>query len=222
MSGGKNFSVARVENSPSEVEEVHVETIPKRPIGSPAPEQAATARPEKLVKIAVKKHKSHHGEGSSPATARGKEPVAPTKEDSSPTYRQPKSMKDLCGTRVRKDDEGYYAKIEKLKSKGNPEQLVAAKQWTVDLRANYDKVVTELGEATRCVANYKQSVEFRWGLCRMGQLSYEYGFQVALARFQARYPDLEMDYDPFTEKLEDSLVPMETCQEFDDSVPPKE
>ncbi|RZS12727.1 hypothetical protein BHM03_00044215 [Ensete ventricosum] len=108
MSGGKNFSVARVENSPSEVEEVHVETIPKRPIGSPAPEQAATARPEKLVKIAMKKHKSHHGEGSSPATARGKEPVDPTKEDSSPTYRQPKSMKDLCSTRVRKDDEGYY------------------------------------------------------------------------------------------------------------------
>ncbi|RWW52872.1 hypothetical protein BHE74_00040677 [Ensete ventricosum] len=149
MSGGKNFSVARAENSPSEVEEVHVETIPKRPIGSSAPEQAATARPEKLVKIAVKKHKSHHGEGSSPATARGKEPVDPTKEDSSPTYRQPKSMKDLCSTRVRKDDEGYYAKIKKLKSKGNPEQLAAAKQWAVDLRANYDKVVTELGEATR-------------------------------------------------------------------------
>ncbi|RWW28369.1 hypothetical protein GW17_00007156 [Ensete ventricosum] len=187
MSGGKNFSVARVENSPSEVEEVHVETIPKRPIGSPAPEQAATARPEKLVKIAVKKHKSHHGEGSSPATARGKEPVDPTKEDSSPTYRQPKSMKDLCSTRVRKDDEGYYAEL-----------------------------------SSKSVANYKQSVEFRWGLCQMGQLSYEYGFQVALARFQARYPDLEMDYDSFTEKLEDSLVPMETCQEFNDSVPPEE
>ncbi|RRT47018.1 hypothetical protein B296_00011270 [Ensete ventricosum] len=40
----------------------------------------------------------------------------------------------------------------------------------------------------------------------MGQVSYEYEYRVALARFQARYPDLEVDNDPFTEKPEDSLV----------------
>ncbi|RRT44996.1 hypothetical protein B296_00034495 [Ensete ventricosum] len=53
-------------------------------------------------------------------------------------------------------------------------------------------------------------------------VSYEYGCQVTLARFQAWYPDLEVDSDPFTEKPEDGLVPMETRQEFDDSIPPEE
>ncbi|RWV87915.1 hypothetical protein BHE74_00058782 [Ensete ventricosum] len=52
----------------------------------------------------------------------------------------------------------------------------------------------------------------------MGQLSYKYEYRIALARFQARYPDLRVDRDSFTEKPEDNSVPMETCQEFDDSI----
>ncbi|RWW76546.1 hypothetical protein BHE74_00015343 [Ensete ventricosum] len=62
----------------------------------------------------------------------------------------------------------------------------------------------------KSVANYKQSVGFRWGLRRMGQVSYEYGYRVALACFQAQYPDLEVDSDPFTERPEDGSVSMET------------
>ncbi|RRT33751.1 hypothetical protein B296_00054703 [Ensete ventricosum] len=65
MSGGKNSSATRAESSPSEVEKISVETTPKRPVGSSAPEQAVTAWPGKQVKMMVKKHKSHHGEGSS-------------------------------------------------------------------------------------------------------------------------------------------------------------
>ncbi|RZS29385.1 hypothetical protein BHM03_00063107 [Ensete ventricosum] len=61
----------------------------------------------------------------------------------------------------------------------------------------------------RSVANYKQSVRFGWGLQQMGQVSYEYEYQVALAHFQARYPDLEVNSIPFTEQPEDSSVPME-------------
>ncbi|RWV91178.1 hypothetical protein GW17_00046555 [Ensete ventricosum] len=72
---------------------------------------------------------------------------------------------------------------------------------------------------SKSVADYKQSVGFKWGQQRMGQVSYEYEYRVALAHFQARYPDLEVDSDPFTEKPEDSLVPIETRQEFDDSIP---
>ncbi|RWW42602.1 hypothetical protein BHE74_00051838 [Ensete ventricosum] len=75
---------------------------------------------------------------------------------------------------------------------------------------------------SKSVINYKQSVGFGWGLRRMGQVLYEYGYRVALARFQARYSDLEVDSDPFTEQLENSSVPMETHQEFDDSIPPEE
>ncbi|RZR81764.1 hypothetical protein BHM03_00008059 [Ensete ventricosum] len=63
---------------------------------------------------------------------------------------------------------------------------------------------------SKCITDYKQSVGFRWGLCRMGQLSYEYGYYVTLAHFQAWYPDLEVDANPFTEKPEDNSVPMET------------
>ncbi|RWW35502.1 hypothetical protein BHE74_00059560, partial [Ensete ventricosum] len=72
------------------------------------------------------------------------------------------------------------------------------------------------------ITDYKQSVGFRWGLRRMGQVSYEYGYRVALANFQARYPDLEIDSVPFTERPEDGSVLMETHQEFDDSIPLEE
>ncbi|RRT47937.1 hypothetical protein BHM03_00004642 [Ensete ventricosum] len=62
----------------------------------------------------------------------------------------------------------------------------------------------------KSIADYKESIEFGWGLCRMGQVSYEYGYQVALARFHTRYPNLEVDNDPFTKKPKDSSVPTET------------
>ncbi|RWV87914.1 hypothetical protein GW17_00050049 [Ensete ventricosum] len=90
-SGGKSSSPTRVTSSPPEVDEIRVDAMPKRPVGT------------------VKKHKSPHGEGSSQAVARGKEPTALTEGDASPTYCRVKTMKDLCGTRVCKDNEGYYA-----------------------------------------------------------------------------------------------------------------
>ncbi|RZS17214.1 hypothetical protein BHM03_00049370 [Ensete ventricosum] len=37
----------------------------------------------------------------------------------------------------------------------------------------------------KSIIDYKQSVRFGWGLRRMGQVSYEYGYRVILARFQA-------------------------------------
>ncbi|RWW76745.1 hypothetical protein BHE74_00015145 [Ensete ventricosum] len=94
------------ESTQPEVKVIHIETSAKRPIGSPVDDQATTGRPGKQVKIAVRKHKSRHGEGSSRWATREREPEVLT-EDSSSTYRRPKSMKDLCGMRVREDDEGY-------------------------------------------------------------------------------------------------------------------
>ncbi|RRT31405.1 hypothetical protein B296_00055579, partial [Ensete ventricosum] len=60
---------------------------------------------------------------------------------------------------------------------------------------------------------------FKEGLKRMGRVTYEYGYRVALARFRARYPDADIEEDPFTIYPEDDLVPMERQQYFDDSVP---
>ncbi|RWW78573.1 hypothetical protein BHE74_00013204 [Ensete ventricosum] len=59
------------------------------------------------------------------------------------------------------------------------------------------------------------------GLKRMGRVTYEYGYRVALARFRARYPDADIEEDPFTIYPEDDLVPMERQQDFDDSAPPE-
>ncbi|RWW67587.1 hypothetical protein BHE74_00024960 [Ensete ventricosum] len=57
--------------------------------------------------------------GGSQSHSKGKEPAVPveeletpvesTKEAMTPVFHRPKSMKDLCETKVRKDDAGYYA-----------------------------------------------------------------------------------------------------------------
>ncbi|RWV91763.1 hypothetical protein GW17_00045928 [Ensete ventricosum] len=71
------------------------------------------------------------------------------------------------------------------------------------------------------VVQYKESLGFKEGLKRMGRVTYEYGYRVALACFRARHPDAEVEEDPFTIHPEDNLVPMERQQAFDDSVPPE-
>ncbi|RRT73109.1 hypothetical protein B296_00012595 [Ensete ventricosum] len=71
------------------------------------------------------------------------------------------------------------------------------------------------------IVQYKESLGFKEGLKRMGRVTYEYGYRVALARFRARHPDADVEEDPFTIHLEDDLVPMERQQDFDDSVPPE-
>ncbi|RRT31936.1 hypothetical protein B296_00045668 [Ensete ventricosum] len=71
------------------------------------------------------------------------------------------------------------------------------------------------------VIQYNESLGFKEGLKRMGRVTYEYGYRVALARFRARHPDANIEEDPFTIHPEDDLVPMERQQDFDDSVPPE-
>ncbi|RZS11922.1 hypothetical protein BHM03_00043286 [Ensete ventricosum] len=107
MPGWKSAPAAGPESTQPEVEVIHMETSTKRHVGSMVADQATTGRPGKWVKIAVRKHKSRRDEGSSRWATREREPEV-SAEDSSPTYRQPKSMKDLCGIQVREDEEGYY------------------------------------------------------------------------------------------------------------------
>ncbi|RZS25564.1 hypothetical protein BHM03_00058785, partial [Ensete ventricosum] len=71
------------------------------------------------------------------------------------------------------------------------------------------------------VVQYKESLDFKERLKRMGRVTYEYGYRVALARFHARHPDTEVEEDSFTIHPEDDLVPMERQHAFDDSVPPE-
>ncbi|RWW36594.1 hypothetical protein BHE74_00058370, partial [Ensete ventricosum] len=48
-------------------------------------------------------------------------------------------------------------------------------------------------------------------------VTYEYGYRVALARFRARYPDLEIKEDPFASLPEDDNVEMSNEVPFDNS-----
>ncbi|RZR97339.1 hypothetical protein BHM03_00026509 [Ensete ventricosum] len=107
MPSGKSTLAVGPESTQPEVKAIHAKTSAKRPVESSVPDQVAASRPEKRVKIAVRNHKSHHGEGGSRQATWEKEPEV-SMEDSSPTFRRPKSMKDLCDMWVCKDDEGYY------------------------------------------------------------------------------------------------------------------
>ncbi|RRT84840.1 hypothetical protein B296_00006053 [Ensete ventricosum] len=73
----------------------------------------------------------------------------------------------------------------------------------------------------QAVIQYKESTGFKEGLKRMGRVTYEYEYRVALARFHARHPNSEVKEDPFTIHPEDDLVPMERQQAFGDSDPPE-
>ncbi|RRT35028.1 hypothetical protein B296_00037365 [Ensete ventricosum] len=42
---------------------------------------------------------------------------------------------------------------------------------------------------------YKESTDFKEGLKRMGRVTYEYGYRVALAHFHALHPDSEVKED---------------------------
>ncbi|RRT37979.1 hypothetical protein B296_00057083 [Ensete ventricosum] len=107
MPGGKGAPAAGPEGAQPEVEVIHAEASTKWPVGSLVADHTTAGRPEKWVKIVVRKHKSHRREGSSRRAAQERGPEV-SAEDSSPTYRRPKVMRDLCGMRVREDDEGYY------------------------------------------------------------------------------------------------------------------
>ncbi|RRT85072.1 hypothetical protein B296_00003489 [Ensete ventricosum] len=80
----------------------------------------------------------------------------------------------------------YQEKLNALKSNGGPEAVAKAEERAVELQEELER--TRLEED--------------------GSVTYESGYQVALGRFYARYPDAEVEEDPFTIHPEDDLVPM--------------
>ncbi|RZS01094.1 hypothetical protein BHM03_00030900, partial [Ensete ventricosum] len=73
----------------------------------------------------------------------------------------------------------------------------------------------------RAIEEYK-SPGFEMGLLRMGRVSLEYGYRLALTRLQARHPGVEIELDPFVTLPEDADATMPDEQPFDDSLPPPE
>ncbi|RWW72385.1 hypothetical protein BHE74_00019813 [Ensete ventricosum] len=74
-------------------------------------------------------------------------------------------------------------------------------------------------EGDKAITNYKKSRGFESELKKMGQVTYEFGYWIALERFRDKCPDLSIEEDPFAERSEDTNVRMEASQPFDDSTP---
>ncbi|RRT83555.1 hypothetical protein B296_00004249 [Ensete ventricosum] len=116
VSVGKPMQATRATASASEVK-VPVEAAPrttstltpKRPAKGSTSRHEDSGRAHKRVKVTVGKHKSWCSEGSSWVHSKDKEPFTPSGELVPPAYYQSKSMKELCGTTVHKNDEGYHA-----------------------------------------------------------------------------------------------------------------
>ncbi|RWW62289.1 hypothetical protein BHE74_00030604 [Ensete ventricosum] len=93
----------------------------KRPFDGSAPQSGDPTRKYKKVKVLSRRHKSHRDEGGSRSHSKGKEPMrsveeleAPeesAEEIVAPIFRRLKSMKDLCETLIRKDDEGVTGEV---------------------------------------------------------------------------------------------------------------
>ncbi|RWV78273.1 hypothetical protein GW17_00060780 [Ensete ventricosum] len=81
--------------------------------------------------------------------------------------------------------------------------------------------VRALEKAQEVMVGCKESSKFKLGLQRLGQVSYEYKYQVTLAKFRAKYPNLEVEENLFTSLPEDDDVPIEEVP-FDDSPAPSE
>ncbi|RZR80318.1 hypothetical protein BHM03_00006316 [Ensete ventricosum] len=74
-------------------------------------------------------------------------------------------------------------------------------------------------EGQKAVAAYKASRGFKSGLEKMGRVSYEFEYLVALERLQGKHPDIMIELDPFAECSEDANIEMDLDQPFDDGTP---
>ncbi|RWW80154.1 hypothetical protein BHE74_00011522 [Ensete ventricosum] len=102
--------------------------------------------------------------------------------------------------------QGDLSKVQRLLK----ETRVKARKMDDELLQSMKALESARAELPRqAVDNYKESTGFKEGLKRMGRVTYEYGYRVALARFRSLHPDSEVEEDPFTVKPEDDSVPME-------------
>ncbi|RWW44368.1 hypothetical protein BHE74_00049891 [Ensete ventricosum] len=227
MPSRKNTSAAGAGSSPLEVEEIRMEITTKRPVESLAPDQATTGQPRKLVKIAgpgCGAFGDPHGEQGIPPRGgdrQAEDGGGPQIADRRSTANG-RALGGQCQAEVGAGRTGSSVRAGDKELNELREDLAESQRLIKEQKADRHKANDELlslmrdNEAlkaelpSKSIVDYKQSVGFEWGLRRMGQVSYKYGYRVTMARFQARYPTLKVDIDPFTEKPEDSSVPMET------------
>ncbi|RZR83658.1 hypothetical protein BHM03_00010333 [Ensete ventricosum] len=318
--------MARATTSVPEVVEVLAETAPratsgltpKRPFDGAASQPDDSARFLKRVKTLFRIYKSRHGEGGSRSHSKDKESIGSCEEPKQPLFHRPKSMKEICGTLVWKDEESLmgvaeefgsslrrpvgcgrvreggpssaasegivYAplrgascpsnkgnglgkcnsvstfltaltvsfdvwrlvqghhfqmalfdrvhdagqliiimdyqianlqqEIEALKSGGGPEVVATTKERVAKLEKEVKKLKAKRDEAFRRLEASNKELNDT-------QVSYEYGYRVALARFRALHMNSDVEEDSFTILPDDDSIPIETQQLFNDSDPLK-
>ncbi|RZR98722.1 hypothetical protein BHM03_00028144, partial [Ensete ventricosum] len=126
--------------------------------------------------------------------------------------RREASEKELHEVRSHLGDAQWLLKEVRVRARKMDNELLQAVKALESARAELPR---------QSVVQYKESLGFKEGLKRMGRVTYEYGYRVALARFRAQHPDVEVEEDPFTIHPDDDLVPMERQWAFDDSVLPE-
>ncbi|RZR91117.1 hypothetical protein BHM03_00019180 [Ensete ventricosum] len=117
---------------------------------------------------------------------------------------------------------GRWASVEADLEKARSESASLERQ-LIDLRERLGDFEGQLRNLPkRVVKKYKESPGFEMGIVRMGRVSLEFGYQLALARLQARHPGVEIELDPFVTLPVDADVPMADERPFDDSLSPPE
>ncbi|RRT51416.1 hypothetical protein B296_00043279 [Ensete ventricosum] len=134
------------------------------------------------------------------------------RERSEELLRREASKKELHEVRSHLGDAQRLLKEARVRAWKMDDELLQAVKALESARAELPR---------QSIVQYKESLGFKEGLKKMGRVTYEYGYRVALTRFHARHPDAEVEEDPFTIHPDDDLVPIERQQAFDDSVPPE-
>ncbi|RWW43956.1 hypothetical protein BHE74_00050328 [Ensete ventricosum] len=171
--------------------------------------------PEKEMKARWKGLKN-----STKAVAKAEERASELQEELEKTKRErgeellrrEASEKELHEVRSHLGDAQRLLKEARVRARKMDDELLQAMKALESARAELPR---------QSIVQYKELLGFKEGLKRMGRMTYEYGYQVALARFHPRHPNAEVEEDPFTIHPEDDLVLMERQQAFDDSVPPE-
>ncbi|RWV96685.1 hypothetical protein GW17_00040584 [Ensete ventricosum] len=183
--------------SPFEVQEIPLEEATRKaPEASSKRLTKAPIGQQKKAKVPSRHKSRREGEKSKSRVANGKEPAAPVEE--TPTLRARSKSVELCGAHSEEDARDFHVIWVSRQSERAPDTPLE-----VDLTplmhemTQVHEMENELLKLTRAmdalrvdipkqaIEDYKKSPGFEMGLIRMGRVSLEYGYQLALARLQA-------------------------------------
>ncbi|RWW69933.1 hypothetical protein BHE74_00022434 [Ensete ventricosum] len=92
---------------------------------------------------------------------------------------------------------------KELKASIGQELAATTERWVKELEDKIERIrlnLTELkAKGQKAIATYKASRGFESGLEKMGRVSYEFRYRVALERLRGKHPYVMIEVDPFTE-----------------------